>query len=550
MMSGAPDCSSDMTDDVRGRLDYEDLASRVCELVSRPARTEEEMRRYARRQAREAGDSSSCSTFSSLESDNSVDDGSSSDCSVVDDDSLSVGDHALRAEDQALRGRTNMLMSDFAEYVSYVDTSRSSVELLVGDASIMSRIRRAPTSSAGRDPDSEWRHEPIRGRRRSSDIESCGDFLRDVDMNEDGSSSYFEGARSVRDLISESRIRRAPASSAGRDLWRHEPIRGRRRSSDIESCGDYFQDIDMNEDGSPLDFEGARFAARDVLARADVARQSRHESNGFLGGSGLFLVLFGVMLGILMSVALGGSMGRREMSQQHDSLPGSSLGRTRMSPPRRPSWSISNVLSSAMPSTLDGAREKYDPRWYDFKGTYSDSFTFCSRHESRIPCPYSVYCPSGRGSASASQYEGGQTHDTNDRPHVPIVDLPFGWARLGAGSGEDGNVLEDTCSVRIETDNEASVEVSSRILCCREAPLPEAPLPEENEVESNFVDGNQQLSLWEATELRKYVESDNEVDARDDLLRQRLDPVWFDSLHGWSGELEGSSCPVLPLAIF
>ena len=98
--------------------------------------------------------------------------------------------------------------------------------------------------------------------------------------------------------------------------------------------------------------------------------------------------------------------------------------------------------------------------------------------------------------------------------------------------------------------NEASVEVSSRILCCREAPLPEAPLPEENEVESNFVDGNQQLSLWEATELRKYVESDNEVDARDDLLRQRLDPVWFDSLHGWSGELEGSSCPVLPLAIF
>ena len=487
MMSGAPDCSSDMTDDVRGRLDYEDLASRVCELVSRPARTEEEMRRYARRQAREAGDSSSCSTFSSLESDNSVDDGSSSDCSVVDDDSLSVGDHALRAEDQALRGRTNMLMSDFAEYVSYVDTSRSSVELLVGDASIMSRIRRAPTSSAGRDPDSEWRHEPIRGRRRSSDIESCGDFLRDVDMN---------------------------------------------------------------EDGSPLDFEGARFAARDVLARADVARQSRHESNGFLGGSGLFLVLFGVMLGILMSVALGGSMGRREMSQQHDSLPGSSLGRTRMSPPRRPSWSISNVLSSAMPSTLDGAREKYDPRWYDFKGTYSDSFTFCSRHESRIPCPYSVYCPSGRGSASASQYEGGQTHDTNDRPHVPIVDLPFGWARLGAGSGEDGNVLEDTCSVRIETDNEASVEVSSRILCCREAPLPEAPLPEENEVESNFVDGNQQLSLWEATELRKYVESDNELDARDDLLRQRLDPVWFDSRHGWSGELEGSLCPVLPLAIF
>ena len=277
-----------------------------------------------------------------------------------------------------------MLLSDYADYISYVDTSRSSVEELVGDASIMSRIRRASTSSAGRNLISEWRHEPIKGRRRSSDIESSGEFLQDVDMNEDESSSGFEGVR---------------------------------------------------------------FAARDVLTRVDGARQSRHASNVCPGGSGLFLVLFGVILGILMSVSFGESMRRRETSdqQQNESLPGSSLGRTRMSPPRRP-WSIANLLSSAMPSARDGAREEYDPRWYEFHGTYSDSFTFCSRHESRIPCPYNVYCPDGRGSAPASQYEGDRPHDTNDRAHVPIVDLPFGWARICGGLGEDGNIPKDTCS--------------------------------------------------------------------------------------------------------
>ena len=368
-----------------------------------------------------------------------------------------------------------MLLSDYADYISYVDASGSSVEELVGDASIMSRIRRASTSSAGRNLISEWRHEPIRGRRRSSDIESSGEFLQDVDMNED----------------------------------------------DVPSS----------------DFEGARFAARDVLTRVDGARQSRHESHVCPGGSGLFLVLFGVILGILMSVSFGESMRRRETSdqQQNESLPGSSLGRTRMSPPRRP-WSIANLLSSAMPSARDGAREKYDPRWYEFHGTYSDSFTFCSRHESRIPCPYNVYCPGGRGSAPASQYEGDRPHDTNDRAHVPIVDLPFGWARICGGLGEDGNIPKDTCSVRIETEMEAA-EVSSHILCCREAPL-----PAENEVESNFLDGNLEFS--------KYVESGNEQDARDDLLRKRLEPVWIDSRHGWSGELEGASCLVLSPAIF
>jgi len=190
-----------------------------------------------------------------------------------------------------------------------------------------------------------------------------------------------------------------------------------------------------------------------------------------------------------------------------------------------------------MSSTGDGAREKYDPRWYDFKGTYSDSFTFCSRHESRIPCPYNVYCPDGRGSAPASQYEGDRPHDTNDRAHVPIVDLPFGWARICGGLGEDGNIPKDTCSVRIETEMEAA-EVSSHILCCREAPL-----PAENEVESNFVDGNLELSKYD-------VDSGNERDDRDDLLRQRLEPVWIDSRHGWSGELEGASCLVLSPAIF
>lgn len=462
MMSGPPSdyFSSDMTDDVCGRLDYDDLASRVCELVSRPAaRTEEQMRRYARRQAREVGESS-CSpvpTVSSL--DNSI-----------DYDSSSICDDALCSEDQdrSLRGRTNTVMSDYADFISYVDKSRSSVEGLVGDASIMSRIRRASPSSAGRGLISDWRHEPIRGRRRSSDIESCGGFIQDVDMNEDRFS---------------------------------------------------------------LDFEGARSAARDVLARVDGARQSRHD------GSGVFLVLFGVILGILMSMSFGESMRRRETSarQQNESLPGSSVGRTRTSPPRRP-WSIANLLSSAMPSIHDGAREKYDPRWYEFRGTYySDSFSFCSRHESRIPCPYSVYCPGGRGSASALQYEGDRPHYTNDRSHVPIVDLPFGWARLGVGLGEDGSISEDTCSVRIETEIDAS-EVSSHLLCCREAPHPEG-----NEVESNFLDEN--------LELEKYVESDNKRDDRDDLLRQRLDPIWFDSRHGWPGEWRRSYL-VLPRVIF
>ena len=461
-MSGTPDCSSDMTDDICGRLDHDDLASRVCELVSRPAWTEEQMRPYARRQAREVGESSGsplgrASTVSSLDS-------------SVEDDSPSVCNISLYSEsqDRSLRGRTDMVMNDYAKYISYVDKSRSSLEELVGDASILRRIQRASTSSSGQDLMSEWRHEPI------------------------------------------------------------EPIRGRRRSSDVESCAGFFEDVEMNEDKFSVDLEGARFAARDVLARVDGARQSGHER------SGVFLVLFGVVLGVLMSVSFGESMRRWETSarQQNESLPGStSLGRTRTQP-----WSIAKLLSSAMPSIRDETREKYDPRWYEFHGTYSDSFSFCSRHESRIPCPYSVYCPGGRGAASALQYEGDRPYDTNDRAHVPIVDLPFGWARLGVGLGEDGIISEDTCSVRIETKFEAS-EVSSHLLCCRDAPL-----SGESDVKSNLLHGD--------IELRNYGESDNKRDDRDDLLMQRLEPVWFDSRHGWSGKFGGASRLVLPLVIF
>ena len=567
-ISGTPDSSSDMADDVR--LDYEDLASRVCELVSRPAWTEEQMRRYARRQAREVGESSSSPlgqvfTVSSLDS-----------ISSVDDDSRSVCENSISTEDRdrTLMLRTNMVMGDYADYVSYVDKSRSPAED-IGDKSILRRIRRASTSSAGQDPISEWRHEPIepiRRQRRSSDIESCAGIFEDVEMNEDEFSSDFEGTRfaardvllrertnmvmgdyadyvsyvdksrsSVEELVGDKsilrRIRRASTSSAGQDPiseWRHEPIepiepiRGQRRSSDIESCAGIFEDVEMSEERFSSDFEGARFAARDVLTRVDSARQSRHERNDCRGGNSVFLVLFGVVLGILMSVSFGESMRRRETSasQRNESLPGGSFGRTRARPPRPP-WSIAKLMSSVMPSIRDETREKYDPRWYEFHGTYSDSFSFCSRQEARIPCPYSVYCPDGRGSASALQYEGDPPYDATDRAHVPIIDVPFGWARLGVALEGDGTISEDTCSVRIETEIEAS-EVFSHLLCCREAPP-----PGESEVKSNFLHGN--------IELREYGESDNQRDDRDDLLRQRLDPVWFDSRHGWHGKFGGAS---------
>ena len=423
-------------------LDCEDLASRVCELVSRPAWPAERRRQHNRRrevrEVREGDDSSSSSslgrvcTVSSLDS--SVYDGSVDPSSVCDDA------HCL--EDQVApsspRGRTNMLMSDCADYISYADTTRSSVGELAGDASITKR--------------------PNTRRRRTSDIESCGE----------------------------------------------------------------------KGDEPSLDFEDARLAGSDFLTPVDGARRSRHESNGCLGDRGVLGVLFGIFLGILMSVSFEESMRLPESSarQQNESLPGRVGRRTLMSPPW--SLSITNLLSRTM-QTRDRAREKYDPRWYHFQGAYSDSFTFCSKNESRIPCPYSVYCPGGRGSAPEMRYEGDRPHNTNggSPKHVPIIDLPFGWARLGV-PGEDGNISEDTCSVQIETEIVESVEVSSHILCCREAPLPVG-----NEVESNFLHGD--------LDPRKSVESDNDREEdRDDLLRQRLDPAWFDPQHGWFGELEGA----------
>lgn len=444
------------------QLDCEDLASRVYELVNRPAWTDERRRRHARRKIREGDDSLSCSplgrvyTVSSLG--NSVDDGSlNSSTSSVCDDAHCLEDQA----DRSLRERT-MLKNDYADYPPYVDTP---VGELVGDASIMSRIQLQ--SSSGRDLKGERRREPITRRRRT------------------------------------------------------------RGTSDIENCGE-LGDIDMN--GDEPDLEGARLVASDVLTRVDSASLSRHEGNGCLrdSGSGALLVLFGILLGVLMSVSFEETMRRRETfaRRQSESLPGRGGRRTRMSPP----WplSIANLLSS----TIDRAREKYDPRWYQFQGAYSDSFTFCSRKESRIPCPYSVYCPGGRGSASEMQYEGDRPHDTNGKAHVPIIDFPFGWARLG-GPGEDGNISENTCSVHFETESEASAKVSSHILCCREAPL-----PAKNEVESNFLDGN--------LEPRKSIKSDiDREEDRYELLRQRLDPAWFDPQHGWFGELEGANVLLL-----
>ena len=154
------------------------------------------------------------------------------------------------------------------------------------------------------------------------------------DMADDVRLDYEDLASRVCELVSrpawteEQQMRRCSRRQAGEDGKSSSPPLGRVYTvSSLDSISSVDDDSQFS-----LDFEGARLAARDVLARVDCARLYRHERNGFRGGSGVFLVLFGVVLGILMSVSFGDPMRRWESSaSKHNvSLPGSSfVGRGR-----------------------------------------------------------------------------------------------------------------------------------------------------------------------------------------------------------------------------
>ena len=159
--------------------------------------------------------------------------------------------------------------------------------------------------------------------------------------------------------------------------------------------------------------------------------------------------------------------------------------------------------------------QAYEPLWFNrndgWEGTaYLEAFAFCSKQNSRMPCPYTAYCPSGAGTAPL----GGVKEDEGGA-WAPIMNSANSWVQLGK---------ENTCELYSDIEGqppawglsgEGSEAFTRNIACCLD-------LEEGGEEAATTPDESIYVTPEEFTEAEQ-------------LILDGLHPLWFGRDHGYLG---------------
>jgi len=181
--------------------------------------------------------------------------------------------------------------------------------------------------------------------------------------------------------------------------------------------------------------------------------------------------------------------------------------------------------------------EKYYPVTFDrstgWEGTtYVEGMEFCNSHDGYVPCPYDVYCPSGRGKL----LEGVLGDDTS---WAPIMDKANDWVQVGP-TGECDRYSElygkgPEWGTYVTTAAEA---ITEHIMCC---------LPESVEVIDSVIDNDESDEIDSDAALDTIDESESDTANANEsagnttmtiaeaAIREQYDPIWYNVTDGWSG---------------
>lgn len=230
-----------------------------------------------------------------------------------------------------------------------------------------------------------------------------------------------------------------------------------------------------------------------------------------------------------------------------------------------------NEQSKGIGGAMDAIRNAlkiFDPVWFDRKMgwqgiMYTDAITFCKSHDSRVPCPYEIYCNQDdgvpyRGYRSNNEQWSAISNGFNQFVQVGGTLSCNRYTDLHDGAKPDWGIT----GISLDYEHGAG-GITQNLMCCRDVynigslnPKTEwgrhdrthhvkadvttktsnstvVQMEDRNDEKSTTNEGNVADVASTSSEGTKWQDVDSSTREKDVI--STFQPIWFSSAHGWSG---------------
>jgi len=248
--------------------------------------------------------------------------------------------------------------------------------------------------------------------------------------------------------------------------------------------------------------------------------------------------VIGCIIGIcLMAIILSSTSHSKNEIVVPTDTSSSSSGNSNSNNPNKPPVTVTNPNDPDSATYEDVLKSPYQPIWYDrsthWQGhAYIQSLSFCASQNSRVPCPYQIYCPIG---AAHSPLGGPKLEDNGT--WAPVGNRANEWVQVGSSNPDDNcrlySDVHDDDGPLWGLTGENSEEVTRHVMCCIDPS--QFPDPAVEMIPSDVMD--RPPALEDALEEDHKIHTDGSIEPNKPLakptdqekVKEFYHPVWFDS---------------------